>query len=165
MGFYWFFIYTEKIEKMVIIFLPVLYFGPNLVLVDNLIVLNNSPIIGLPALQTPFLCLHLLSLACSTFSTTPSSSDPHFALPFTCNFVLSCSFFWVVRVLRLSLLLSLLFSYSGGETGLVWWGWWWHAAPHILTVYQSWSPVHSILLWSISLPLCSLPWPHSHIAD
>lgn len=44
-------------------------------------------------------------------------------------------------------------SYSEGGVGLVWLGWGWRATLHILSAYQSWGPVHSILLWSISQPL------------
>ena len=45
----------------------------------------------------------------------------------------------------------------------MWLGWGWQAAPHILSAYQSWGPVHSILLWSISQPLSQLGQPRPHL--
>lgn len=77
-------------------------------------------------------------------------SIPH-TLPFSSNFS-SALFLTGQRALSLS--------YSADVAGrLRGCGWGWRAAPHILSAYQSWGPVCSIPLWSISQPLsqCGLP--------
>lgn len=84
-------------------------------------------------------------------------SIPH-TLPFSSNFS-SALFLTGQRALSLS--------YSADVAGrLRGCGWGWRAAPHILSAYQSWGPVCSIPLWSISQPLsqCVLPrsTPSSH---